>query len=109
MAKKEVTMTSGTIETAKIQATHQKIRKISEEYGKVRTRVEEITQTVRDNWVGEARDEFDDQYKSLIRKIEDFGDTLLDIYNALVDAEAAYTTSDDTQRKDYVKITEGMK
>ena len=40
-------------------------------------------------------------YKTLIKKIDDFGDTLIDIYEALVQAQGEYDTADDNMRQAY--------
>ena len=91
------------IDTAKFYDTHRKIKALVESYQGVNTEVRNITKTVKDNWVGKGRNEFETQYNILIRKIDDFGDTLLDIYNALIEAEASYEDTDDKIRQDFVK------
>lgn len=96
-------MVDGTINSEDIYNTHSKIREIVEEYKNVNLRVSNITQTVNENWVGKGQTEFESQYKLLIKKIEDFGDALQDIYDALVKAEAAYEEQDDNLRKEFVK------
>jgi WXG100 family type VII secretion target len=104
MAKSKTTGTivSGTVETAKIKATHTKIRQIAESFKDVNLEVSQITQTIKENWVGKGRNEFESQYNLLIKKIDDFGDTLQDIYEALVQAEAEYATADDKLRQQFV-------
>ena len=92
MAKKSGNVIeSGTIETKKIREAHQEIKKIVEKYKEVNQEVSEITMKVEENWVGKGRDMFESQYNSLIKKIDDFGDTLIDIYDALVKAEGETT------------------
>ncbi|MEG2929786.1 MAG: WXG100 family type VII secretion target [Oscillospiraceae bacterium] len=98
---------NGNIDTSKIYAAHMQIKEIVESFRDVNYNVENITETIKENWVGEGRNEFELQYKLLIRKIYDFGDTLQDIYDALVEAEVEYETSDDSLRKDFVKAVEG--
>ena len=63
--------------------------------------MEEITHQVKENWVGKGLNEFEHQYKTLIKKIDDFGDTLIDIYEALVQAQGEYDTADDNMRQAY--------
>lgn len=77
MAKGSVV--SGTIETEKIQRAHETIKQLVSEYKDVNFKVEEITHQVKENWVGKGLNEFEHQYKTLIKKIDDFGDTLIDI------------------------------
>lgn len=106
MAKKSGTaICDGTIVVDNINAAHQQIRKIVAAYKEVNLEVAEITKCVKENWVGKGRNEFDSQYNLLISKIDDFGDTLQDIYEALVSAEAEYETADDGLRQQYVQST----
>ncbi len=103
MAKKESSgeVCSGRIETDLIKDAHTKIKEIVESYKEVNLSVSNITEEVKDNWVGMGRNEFDSQYKLLINKIGDFGDTLQDIYEALVEAEKFYEDADDEMRQGY--------
>ncbi len=99
---KGVVIEKGNIDTALIYDTHRQIKEIVDSYKEVNKRVTTITAKVKDNWVGKGRNEFESQYKLLIGKIEDFGDTLQDIYDALVEAEATYEDTDDEIRQKYV-------
>ena len=92
----------GNINAGTIYNTHTQIKALVESYKEVNLEVERITQTVREIWVGKGRNEFESQYNILIKKIDDFGDTLQEIYDALVDAEAQYEDTDDSIRQDYV-------
>ena len=94
-------MCEGNIDTGKIYETHRKIKTIVESFKNVNLAVTLHTNKVLENWVGEGRNEFQSQYNLLIKKIEDFGDTLQDIYDALVEAEAEYETADDSLRQEY--------
>lgn len=108
MAKKSGNVVvDGTIDTAKIYATHAQIKEIVESYNDVNLEVSQITQKIKENWVGKGRNEFESQYKLLIKKIDDFGDTLKDIYDALVQAEADYEAADDQMRQQFKMSTDG--
>ena len=96
----------GHIDTAKIYATHRQIKEIVESYKSANLEVAQITKMIKENWVGKGRNEFESQYNLLIKKIDDFGDTLQEIYDALVEAEAEYETSDDGLRQEFVKAIE---
>lgn len=96
----------GHIDTEKIYATHRQIKEIVVSYKDVNLEVSQITKKIKENWVGKGRNEFESQYNLLIKKIDDFGDTLQDIYDALVEAEAEYETSDDGLRQEFVKAIE---
>lgn len=99
--KKSVVICDGSIDSALIYDTHRQIKEIVESYKELNKKVSDITSEVRDNWVGQGRNEFESQYKLLISKIDDFGDTLQDIYEALVEAEASYEDEDDTIRQKF--------
>lgn len=99
--KKKGVICAGTVQSERIRETHQQVKAIAEAYKNVNWEVSEITNTVRENWVGMGRNEFESQYKLLIRKIEDFGDTLQDIYEGLVEAEAAYQTTDNEIKQSF--------
>lgn len=98
---------NGNIDSEKIYNTHQQIKAIVEAYKNVNADVAEITTAIKNDWVGEGRNEFEAQYNILIRKIDDFGDTLKDIYDALVQAEADYRTGDTELQSQYKQILEG--
>lgn len=105
---KAAVMIDGTINSEDIYNTHTQIKKIVESFKEVNKEVSDITKKVNENWVGKGQTEFESQYNLLIKKIDDFGDTLQDIYDALVKAEAAYETQDDNLRKDFVKAVAGQ-
>ena len=108
MGKKDGTaIVDGNIDTSKIYATHRQIKEIVDSYKDVNLEVSQITKKIKENWVGKGRNEFESQYNLLIRKIDDFGDTLQEIYDALVQAEAEYETTDDGLRQQFVMAIEG--
>ena len=94
-------MSQKTIDVGKIHDTHVKIKKIVEAHKDINWEVSQITQKLKENWVGKGRNEFESQYNILIRKIEDFGDTLMEMYDALVEAEAEYETVDNEIRQKF--------
>lgn len=102
MGKKEAAVIcDGHIDTERIYNVHREIKKIVDDYKEINKRVADITSEVNENWVGKGHNEFESQYNMLIRKIEDFGDTLQDIYKALVKAETEYEDMDDDIRQDF--------
>lgn len=92
---------NGNIDTSVIYDAHRQIKAIVESYKEVNIRVAGITSEVNENWVGKGHNEFQSQYNLLIKKIDDFGDTLQDIYEALVEAEASYEDVDDDIGQDF--------
>ncbi|MBQ6985887.1 MAG: WXG100 family type VII secretion target [Oscillibacter sp.] len=89
-----------TVDTEAIQATHAEMKRVVESYREINRRVSSVTADLEEHWAGDGRNEFESQYNLLIRKIEDFGDTLQDIYEALVDAEAKYRNVDERLKQD---------
>lgn len=106
-SNKEGLCNGGTIDGQKIYAAHSKMKEIVLYYKEVNKQVSEITQGVRENWVGKGRNEFESQYNMLISKIDDFGDTLKDMYDALVMAESDYLAGDDKLRQQYKMAMQG--
>lgn len=102
------TITSGTIVTKNIYDTHRQIKNIVESYKNINYTVNDISIKILGDWVGQGRNEFKSQYNLLIRKIDDFGDLLQEIYDALVQAEADYQTADNDIKQEYVKTIEKM-
>lgn len=99
---------SGHIDEENIKAAIDEMTAIALSYREIQDKVNETTRTVQQNWVGKGRDEFETQYSILIRKIEDFGDTLEEICDSLIDAEAEYQKADNTMGRSYTKTREGM-
>ena len=95
-------MVKGTIEVQYINNAHSKIKNIVTRFNQAKVEVNEITNELKQNWVGDGRDEFESQYELLMSKIGDFSDALDEIYDALVEAEASYQTTDDNVRQGYV-------
>lgn len=103
---KAAVICDGNIDTAIIYDTHVQIKEIVESYKEVNAKVSSITSEINENWVGKGQTEFESQYNLLIKKIDDFGDTLLDIYEALVKAEAKYEDKDDDIRQEFTMAME---
>lgn len=102
MGKKQATVIcAGNIDTQEIYNVHQEIKSIVDNYKIINKNVADITAKVNENWVGNGHDEFESQYNILIRKIEDFGDALQDIYDALVNAEVKYEDMDNDIRQEF--------
>lgn len=112
MAKKGKGKTSGavvqgTIESELIRQAHHDVKAIVDRYASVNLEVSNLTNQIKDDWVGEGRKEFEVQYNMLINKIKDFGDTLQEIYEALVEAEYNYQDVDDSIRQEFVMAMQG--
>lgn len=91
---KGTVIVNGTVDTEAIYNAHTQINEIVSSFKNVELEVNTITNKIKDNWVGTGRNAFQSQYNLLIKKVDDFGDALVDIYDALVDAESQYEESD---------------
>ena len=100
---------NGNINTALIYDTHVQIKEIVESYKEVNLEVSLIKAEIEENWVGKGSNEFQAQYNILMKKMDDFGDTLQDIYEALVEAEASYEDTDDKIRQEITMSMKGGK
>ncbi len=98
---------AGNIDTAKINSAHKQIREIVESYKSINLEISQITKVIKENWIGTGRNEFESQYNLLIKKVDDFGDALQEIYDALVQSEAEYEKADDQLRQAYAKAVAG--
>lgn len=96
----------GTINTEAIYSTHRLMREMVTAFNDSKLEVAMITNSVRQNWVGAGRTEFDAQYRTVINKIEDFGESIQEIYNALVDSEKQYEETDVEIAQQFTMINE---
>ncbi len=94
--------TSGTIQTRSIAETREQMQKIVYQFKEQKKAVADVRTLLSLNWVGEGRNEFEAQYNLLISKVSDIGDTLDEMYKALVEAEAKYQEADDTYHQEMI-------
>lgn len=98
----KVELTSGTIQTVTIAEARQTMKDILEKFIVSKGKVADLRGKLAEDWVGQGRNEFETQYTLLISKVSDIGDTLGEMYQALVDAEAAYGETDDGFHQDVI-------
>lgn len=96
------TVGKGTIETEKIGAARAKMLEILNKFRTVQGDLDTTKKNLCEDWVGEGRNEFQTQYQLLISKVSDIGDSLDEMYNALVEAEASYGDTDSEIRQGVV-------
>ncbi len=94
-------MVNGTIDGKLISETHQQIKKLVDSFQEQKKEVTEITNRAKQNWVGEGKNEFEAQYDILISKVNDFGDSLVEIYDALVKADVEFQSDDEKLKAEY--------
>lgn len=87
-------LTGGTIETEQIAAARETMHQIVKRFMEIKNQVNQTSQNLCEDWVGEGRNEYEAQYQLLISKVSDIGDSLEEMYQALVDAQAAYEETD---------------
>ena len=73
-------------------------RSISE-YENIKLKVEQTTNTLFFNWQGEGKTQFEKDYTTLYRQLTDITDIMYELYEALIDAEAAYIQADEEAAK----------
>lgn len=95
-------LTSGVIKTVGIAAAREQMFAIMQRFMNVKDSVNKTRQTLCDDWVGEGRNEFEVQYRLLISKVDDIGQNLEEMYQALVDAEATYQEGDASLNQEIV-------
>ncbi len=100
-------MVNGTIDQKLISDTHQQIKELVDLFQEQKKEVTEITNRAKLNWVGEGKNEFETQYDMLISKVNDFGDSLVEIYDALVKADAEFQSVDEALKAEFKEATSG--
>lgn len=58
------------------------------------------------SWVGKGRNQFETQMNLMKSQLEDISEVLYEIYDALVDAEAAYIDEDEAVSKQFETVME---
>ena len=106
---KSVGVVGGKIETSKIRNAQQTVMSVVERYNSAQMEVDKITINVQQDWVGEGRNEFENQYRILKSKLDDIGKTIKEINEALINSLAEYEETDDSVRKEYVDAKGGGK
>jgi|LSQX01.2.fsa_nt_gb WXG100 family type VII secretion target len=64
------------------------------EYNSIKTDVENATSALFSCWKGKGKTQFEKDYATIYRQLEDIEDILYELYDALVDAQAAYISTD---------------
>ncbi|MGN9055981.1 WXG100 family type VII secretion target [Bariatricus sp. HCP28S3_A7] len=69
------------------------------EYNDIKQTVERTTKTLFGEWEGEGKTQFEKDYNTLYQQLTDIADIMYELYDALVDAEAAYIAADEEAAK----------
>ena len=87
------------LDTSKFDSTISAFNKGIEEYNNIKLTVEKITNALFSNWQGEGKTQFEKDYTTLYRQLTDIADIMYELYDALIDADAAYIKADEEAAK----------
>ena len=68
-------------------------------YKEIKTKVQNTVSALLRTWDGEGKKQYEYDYDILYRQLEDIGDVLYELYDALVEAEAGYIKADEQLAK----------
>lgn len=68
-------------------------------YSDILNTVKQATATLLLNWKGEGKTQFEKDYNTIFKQLEDIGDILYDLREALINAETEYYQTDDEVAK----------
>ena len=87
------------LETKKFDSTIAKFKFGIEEYNEIKSDVEKTTNALFSNWQGKGKTQFEKDYATIFQQLTDIADIMYELYDALVDAEAAYIQADEDAAK----------
>ncbi len=87
------------LDTKKFDSTIAVFKSGIEEYNDIKSDVEKITTTLFGNWQGKGKTQFEKDYTTIFQQLTDIADIMYELYDALVDAEAAYIEADEEAAK----------
>lgn len=70
-----------------------------QKYNTIKHDVETATNELFLYWYGKGKTQFERDYRMIYRQLEDIEDIMYELYNALIDAEAAYILADEETAK----------
>lgn len=72
-----------------------------EKYNGIKHSVQSKTVQLMASWDGEGATQFDKDYEVIYKQLDDLADVLYDLYDALIDAQAAYIKTDEALAKQF--------
>lgn len=87
------------IDTHKFTDTVDSFKKGVKTYAEIRTGVERTTNQLFLCWQGKGKKQFEKDYTTIYQQLTDIEDILYELYNALLDAQAAYIQADEEAAK----------
>ena len=70
-----------------------------EEYNRIKNGVKSTTNDLFLKWQGEGKNQFEKDYNTIYQQLSDIGDIMYELYDALIDAQAAYIQADEEAAK----------
>lgn len=70
-----------------------------ETYNDIKSDVEKATNALFKNWQGKGKTQFEKDYTTIFQQLTDIADIMYELYNALIDAQAAYIQADEDAAK----------
>ena len=74
-------------------------KKEIETYNDIKSDVEKTTNALFLNWQGKGKTQFEKDYTTIFQQLTDIADIMYELYNALIDAQAAYIQADEDAAK----------
>lgn len=69
------------------------------EYNDIKKDVKNATTTLFTKWQGEGKKQFEKDYNTIFQQLTDIADILYELYDEIVDAQAAYVQTDEEMAK----------
>jgi len=87
------------LDTKKFDSTIAAFKSGIEEYNGIKSEVEKTTNALFNNWQGRGKAQFEKDYTTIFQQLTDIADIMYELYEALIDAEAAYIQADEEAAK----------
>lgn len=87
------------LDTQKFSDTVDTFKTGISDYNEIKSDVEKITNTLFMNWQGKGKKQFEKDYTTIYQQLTDIADIMYELYNALIDAQAAYIQADEEAAK----------
>ncbi len=94
MANNSTTGNVTYLDTQKFNDTITTFKTGIEEYNSIKSDVEMETSKLLLTWRGKGKTQFEKDYTTIYRQLTDIADIMYELYEALIDAEAAYIEAD---------------
>lgn len=87
------------LDTSKFSSTIATFKTGIEEYNRIKNGVKSTTNDLFLKWQGEGKTQFEKDYNTIYQQLSDIGDIMYELYDALIDAQAAYIQADEEAAK----------